>query len=232
MVADTRDDAAPLTRLGRLLWGEGALTALLVIALAGVGISIYLTTVHYAHVPLFCSVTQVINCAAVTSSAYSVVPGTQIPITIPGMLWFLVSGGLAVVALRAVWRGGAEPSWLRQAHVVWALGGMAFVLYLVVVELDILHQICEWCTGVHVLTALTFIIVLVRLLEARGKQLADEQSRSGSPATAAAKLASSSTRAASPSTRAGQPVGAATPRAGSSSGGAKRRGGSRGRKRR
>ena len=27
-----------------------------------------------------------------------------------------------------------------------------------------LHKICEWCTGVHILTALTFFVVLYRLL--------------------------------------------------------------------
>jgi uncharacterized membrane protein len=252
MVADQRHDT-PLARLGRLLWREGALTALLVIALAGIGISVYLTTVHYAHVPLFCSTTSsIINCAAVTSSAYSVVLGTAIPITIPGLLWFMLSGALAVVALRAVWRAEAEPSWLRRAHFGWAVVGMAFVLYLVYVELDILHQICEWCTGIHVLTALTFIIVLVRLLEARGAQLeaarAQPRAASAMPRVPtvdgpprAARVSSTTTPArpassAASSTRTAQPVGADSRRTGgpSSGGGGQgqRRSGSRGRRRR
>lgn len=57
---------------------------MLVFAIADAGIAIYLTTVHYAQVPLLCSAQGVVNCELVTSSGYSVVPGTALPITLPG----------------------------------------------------------------------------------------------------------------------------------------------------
>lgn len=52
---------------------------ILLLSLCGVGIAIYLTAVHYEQVPLLCSSSGLIDCQRVTSSAYSVVPGTSIP---------------------------------------------------------------------------------------------------------------------------------------------------------
>ena len=41
--------------------------------------------------------------------------------------------------------------------------GLVVVLYLVYVEIVHLHVICEWCTAVHVLTLLTFLVALYRV---------------------------------------------------------------------
>jgi uncharacterized membrane protein len=139
------------------------LAALVAMALAGLTISGYLTTVHYAHVPLLCSAGGIVNCAQVTTSAYSVVPGTPIPITIPGILWFLVSGGLASAAWRKQVRTGIAPTRLGLAHLGWGAVGLITVLYLVYVEIVRLHAICEWCTAVHALTLLTFLVALYRV---------------------------------------------------------------------
>ena len=155
----------PVVRLFRFLATQRMLATLALAALVGFAISVYLTTVHYARVPLVCSTSGPVNCALVTSSAYSVIPFTQVPITIPGMLWFLASGGLAVYALRCAWLGRAEPPQLRLAHLALAAVGLLFVLYLVYAEIVLLRKICEWCTVVHLLTLLTFILTVLRLQE-------------------------------------------------------------------
>jgi uncharacterized membrane protein len=136
---------------------------LLAMALGGVAISIYLTSVHYAGTPLVCSVGGVVNCTQVTTSVYSLVPGTQIPITIPGMLWFLVSAALAILADRQRARGSPTFVRLCLAHLAWGAAGLLAVLYLVYAEIVRLHAICEWCTVVHVLTLLTFLLALYRV---------------------------------------------------------------------
>ena len=128
---------------------------LLALALVGAGIAIYLTTVHYAQVPLFCSSRGLVNCERVTSSSYSVVPGTTFPITIPGLLWFLVSAVLAIGALRQGKR------WIRTAQLIWGVLGILTVLYLVYVELVILHTICAWCTAVHVVVFLSLLVIII-----------------------------------------------------------------------
>lgn len=127
--------------------------ALVAIAVAGIAISIYLTATHNGSVPLVCTVGSVVNCASVTHSAYSVIPGTSIPISAMGILWFALTGALAF-----------GPS--RIPHLVWASLGLLVVLYLVFVEIVILHQICEWCTVVHLLVLTNFVIVLRQVQQA------------------------------------------------------------------
>jgi uncharacterized membrane protein len=151
--------------VGALVRQQPLLVAMVTIALVGVGISIYLTTIHYAHVAPACTVNGIINCSSVLKSRFSTVPGTTVPITIPGMVWFLVSGALAVAGLVRIWRGRDEPERLRLYQLVWAAGGMLFVLYLVYAEIVQLHNICEWCTGVHILTLATFILAWYRFTE-------------------------------------------------------------------
>lgn len=131
---------------------------LLAAAVAGAAIAVYLTAAHAAGAPLACNTGGLVDCDAVTRSGFSVVPGSQIPITIPGIVWFTVSGLLALAALR-----GLDPGWLAPAHAVWALLALAFVIYLVYAELVVINRICAWCTAVHLLVLLTFVLALRRL---------------------------------------------------------------------
>lgn len=130
---------------------------LLACSLAGAGIAIYLTSVHYELAPLACSESGFVNCAHVLSSPYSVVPGTSIPISIPGLVWNLVMVALAIIGLRL------QARWLRQAQFAWSLAGLLTVLYLVYVEIVLLHTLCAWCTAIHILIVLMFLVALARL---------------------------------------------------------------------
>jgi uncharacterized membrane protein len=134
---------------------------LLALSLVGVGIAIYLTSVHYENIPLVCSESGLINCARVISSSYSVVPGTSLPITIPGFGWCVVSAALAVAGLFATSELWQRRIWIAQF--AWALAGLLVVLYLVYVEIVRLHTICVWCTALHVFILLLFLITLVQL---------------------------------------------------------------------
>jgi uncharacterized membrane protein len=154
-------------------YGAGAILAFAVI---GIGITIYLTIIHYQGVQPVCSAKNgtdwfsqlvrwagyTVNCGSVTSSAESVVLNTSIPITVPGLLWFLVSGGLAGMAIDFWRRDEAEPSWLPNLHALVGVGGLAFVMYLVFTEAVTLKEFCEWCSGVHLLVLLTFVVSIVR----------------------------------------------------------------------
>ena len=134
---------------------------LLAFSLLGAVIALYLTSVHYENVPLVCSESGLINCARVISSAYSVVPGTTLPITIPGFGWCVVSASLAIAGLFAT--TGLWQRRIRIAQFAWASSGLLVVLYLVYVEIVRLHTICVWCTALHILILLTFLITLVQL---------------------------------------------------------------------
>ncbi|HLH60614.1 MAG TPA: vitamin K epoxide reductase family protein [Ktedonobacteraceae bacterium] len=143
----------------KILQGSKTQLFLLLCSVLGIGISIYLTTVHYENVPLVCSASGVVDCAKVLSSPFSVIPGTSIPITVPGLAWSLLSAFLAIHALYQ----GTERRWIAVAQFAWALVGMLTVLYLVYVEIVRLHTICAWCTAMHVLILLMFLVTIVQL---------------------------------------------------------------------
>jgi uncharacterized membrane protein len=134
---------------------------LLALSLLGIAIAIYLTTVHYENIPLVCSESGLVNCTRVLSSPFSVVPGTSLPITIPGLGWCVVSAAFAIAGLFAA--TGLWQRRIRVAQFAWALAGLLAVLYLVYVEIVRLHTICAWCTALHVLILLMFLITLVQL---------------------------------------------------------------------
>jgi uncharacterized membrane protein len=52
---------------------------------------------------------------------------------------------------------------IRWAQFIWALSGLLVVLYLVYAEIVRLHTICAWCTALHVLILLMFLITLFQL---------------------------------------------------------------------
>jgi uncharacterized membrane protein len=136
---------------------------LLAVAVIGLGVSVYLTTLHYAGAAPLCTTGGFVNCEGVLKSQYSFVPGTSIPVTVPGMLWFIVSGALAAISLRCSRGGIAEPRWLRPGHAIWAGLGLVSVLYFVWAELVKLRELCEWCTSVHILVFLSLLVALARL---------------------------------------------------------------------
>ena len=134
---------------------------LLALSLLGAGIAIYLTSVHYENVPLVCSESGIINCAQVLASSYAVVPGTTLPITVPGLAWCAVGIALAIAGLYA--GTGLWQRRIRVTQFAWALSGLLAVLYLVYAEIVRLHTICAWCTAFHVIILLMFLITLVQL---------------------------------------------------------------------
>ena len=162
----------------RRSWGQ---LALLVLAVIGIGISIYLTSVHYDNAPLVCSASGIVDCARVLASPYSVVPGTTMPISVPGLLWCVVMGGLAFTA----WRILPKRRGIVIAELVWAVLGIVTVLYLVFVELVRLHTICAWCTGLHViiLAMLLISVVLVQQSSVEQEEEIDEEEEKPSVAS-------------------------------------------------
>jgi uncharacterized membrane protein len=124
-------------------WQLPALAA----GLAGLGISVYLTVVHYAGLPLACPANGTINCEAVLSSRYAIIAGTGVPTSAAGIVWFGVSMLL----------------WTRRAgriQLAWSALGLATVLSLVFVEIVLVGAICVWCSAAHVLVLLIFLIAL------------------------------------------------------------------------
>lgn len=124
-------------------------------AVAGLADSAYLTAVHYSSAPLACAQTAVVNCDLVTRSSFGLVPGTAVPVSAAGLLWFGISLGLSL--------RDRPPGAVRdRLQLAWSLAGVAVVLYLVWAELRLAH-LCEWCTLAHVLVATTAMVAVGRL---------------------------------------------------------------------
>jgi len=141
-----------------------------ILALAGLGISTYLTIAHFVGTQaLACSDNGAINCAKVTTSPESVILG--IPVAILGLAFYL-----AAVPLFSPWAWRSRD---RRVHIVRlvAIGtGMLFVLWLIAAELLIIGAICLWCTGVHIVTFALFAITITavpKMLDGSGGRPAE-----------------------------------------------------------
>jgi uncharacterized membrane protein len=127
--------------------------ATFLLALAGLGVSIYLTIAHFTESVLAgCSEKAgLVNCTKVTTSAQSYAFG--IPVAVLGLVFFLFM--VAIISPWA-WRSGRrEIHLIRLAAVV---AGIGFVLWLLYAELFIIGSICLYCTSVHVITFLLFAL--------------------------------------------------------------------------
>jgi uncharacterized membrane protein len=126
----------------------------LVLCVAGLAVSGYLTIEHFDHaVTLACPETGRINCQKVTTSQYSEVLG--IPVALLGLGYFAVTAALMTPA---AWRS-TDPL-VRTSRLAWVGVGMAMVVYLVWAEFYGINAICLWCTTVHAITFLIFALVV------------------------------------------------------------------------
>ena len=126
--------------------------------LLGLLTSAYLTYEHYTgSTTLACPASGAVDCAKVTSSAWSTILG--VPVAPLGLVFFVVMLVLC------------RPSLLRRRSVALDVARLGFcgigrlmALYLLWAELFQIHAICLWCTGVHILTFLLFVTLLFGLV--------------------------------------------------------------------
>ena len=130
----------------------------LLLCLAGLGVASYLTYAHYdTHIQLACPDKGVINCAQVTSSSYSKVFG--IPVALLGLLFFVF---MIPLNLPVAWR--STSTLIRRVRMGSTVIGIGFVCWLLYAELVKIQKICLYCTSVHVLTFLLFVVTVIGTL--------------------------------------------------------------------
>ena len=126
----------------------------MVLSVGGLLVSAYLTFEHFtANATLACSIGGVVDCAKVTTSAWSTFMG--VPVALLGLLYFV---SVIPLMLPSVWRRSVP--WLDWLRIGWVTIGLGMVLYLVWAELFRINAICLWCTVVHVITFVLWILVL------------------------------------------------------------------------
>ena len=123
--------------------------------MVGLGAASYLTYEHYTgSKTLTCPATGgIINCLAVTTSKYSMIHG--VPVAVLGLVFFAV-----MLVLQSPWAWGSPSLLVRGGRMAWSLVGVGTAVYLMYAELFLIHNICLWCTAVHVISLLLFVLTV------------------------------------------------------------------------
>ena len=128
----------------------------LVLALGGLGVSIYETWAHYNGSHLFaCNGNGSENCTAVITSPQSMVFGV-IPVAILGLAFYVF-----VVAIMSPWAWRTQRREVHLLRLASMTVGMGFVMYLIYAELYQIGSWCLYCTVVHIITFLLFCFTVV-----------------------------------------------------------------------
>jgi uncharacterized membrane protein len=167
LLDDDFDDELPRPS-GQPRWFQLTTLAL---AILGLGISIYETwaeefnSAHLAGCPTGGHGT--FNCEAVLTSPQSHILG--IPVAVLGIVFYV-----ALIPLFSPWAWRLKSALVHRLRLASMIVGMAFVVYLISAELSI-GSICEYCTGVHIVTFLLFCCTVfsAAIWGLRGPQDAD-----------------------------------------------------------
>jgi uncharacterized membrane protein len=121
------------------------------LALAGLGIALYLSYVEITQVAAVCG--PVGECNIVQSNPYAFIFG--IPVAVLGAIFYLGIFGLWLL-LRLVGTGWAK--WAPTMFLGLTILGVLFSIYLTALELLVIKAVCAWCLGSAVVTTLLLLI--------------------------------------------------------------------------
>lgn len=121
----------------------------LLLTCIGLGLSAYLTYVHYNPSALVCSDG---GCAVVQSSKYSMMFG--VPIAIFGLLMFATL--IAGIILRELRADLADM--ISIAILMILVTAVIYWAYLTYLELRVLYAVCQWCVATSIATVLLLIV--------------------------------------------------------------------------
>ncbi len=100
-----------------------------------------------------CSDSGAINCLKVTTSPQSVIFG--IPVAMLGLAYFVP---MLALCLPVAWRSADRR--IHLARLALSVVGVGMILYLLIAELFIIKAICLWCSSVHLVTFILFVIIV------------------------------------------------------------------------
>lgn len=132
---------------------RGLFFALLAVAPLGFLDSAYLTVEHFLNRTPPCSVLR--GCETVTTSSYSVIFG--IPMALMGALYYLA------IILALVYYLDAKKAWVLKWVSRFTAVGFLFSLYLVYLQLFVLHAICIYCMFSALSSTALFILGVIVL---------------------------------------------------------------------
>lgn len=117
----------------------------LFLACAGLGLSAYLTYVHYNPSALVCSDG---GCAVVQTSKYSTMFG--VPIALFGLLMFITL--IAGIVARELWVEATDI--ISTGIIMMLVAATLYWTYLTYLELRVIYAVCQWCVATSIATVL------------------------------------------------------------------------------
>ena len=127
--------------------------AIALLALAGAAVTAYLVYARYTHTQIACTTG---GCETVQHSKYAKAAG--VPVAVLGLVAYL-----SVFATTLSAR--VEAAAIGAAIV---LGGLAFGIYLIVIQVAVIDAICQWCLASDAILAVLAILGLERLRRLAG----------------------------------------------------------------
>jgi uncharacterized membrane protein len=128
--------------------------AIALVALAGAAVAAYLVYARYAHTQIYCTTG---GCETVQHSKYAKLAG--IPVAVLGLAAYLAVFATALSSrIEAAAIGAAT-----------ALGGLAFAIYLIVVQVAVIDAICQWCLASDAILLVLALLSVERLRRVAGR---------------------------------------------------------------
>lgn len=143
----------PLLAPSHALVARAQSWGILLLALAGLGVALYLAYVEITQVEAVCG--PVGECNVVQASEYAKLAG--IPVAVLGVINYV-----AIIALWAIQRlaAGRWGDLAARGLVVLTVAGVLFSIYLTLLELVVIHAVCAWCLTSAVITTALMILVV------------------------------------------------------------------------
>ena len=127
--------------------------AIAVCALAGAAVAAYLVYTRYAHTQIACTTG---GCETVQHSRYAKLAG--VPVAVLGLAAYLAIFATTLSSrLEAAAIGAAI-----------AIAGLAFAIYLIVIQVAVIDAICQWCLASDAILAVLAVLSLDRLRRLAG----------------------------------------------------------------
>jgi uncharacterized membrane protein len=123
----------------------------LVLSIVGLAGSVYLTIDHFAHHFFVCPESG--SCQKILTSNSSHFLG--IPVALLGIAFFVP---MILLCLPAAWRSSDRR--IHLIRLILSILGIGMVLYLFAEELFVIQSLCVWCSLIHLVGFLLFVIVV------------------------------------------------------------------------
>lgn len=131
------------------------INAILLLSIAGIIDSVYLSAKHYAHSAVNCSIFE--GCELVTTSVYSTVLG--IPVALLGVIFYLSVLAFALMLLR---------SWSKKSLIslltISSIGFLVSICF-VYIQAFILNAFCFYCLISASLSTTLFVLSIIMMVQ-------------------------------------------------------------------